>query len=306
MTHHEKALARYPRVSVLIPCFHADDYIVEAVESVLAQNYPHIEILIAPDDQQTYSFLRERLKSIQLRILPPTRGNGTGAGNTRNHAIDFSTGDYFFCLDSDDTIESGLISAMMPLAREWGAAVCRTHYCDDHGQPLRTPHLPPKILSLSGYGQLLSSLRTLTARRLCPGYRNGFAQDILHDMHVIASMGGEIPVAPEGYYRLRVREGSASNSGPEKELRIQQRYDEIAHQAVATPTALGLQNLSLMLRHEIADAFRFRAFVSRRFYASGETRYTDFVRSREAQLYDEYRIDQHAAASDVGGTATPA
>ena len=45
-----------------------------------AQTWGHVEIIVAPDDDDTYRQLRERFKSPQLRIIAPGAAPGSGPG----------------------------------------------------------------------------------------------------------------------------------------------------------------------------------------------------------------------------------
>lgn len=88
-------------ISVVIPCYNHGAYVDEAVESVLAQNYPHLEIVIINDgstDAETNELLahyerpRSRVYRIENRGLPAAR----------NYGIRQTTGEYVCCLDADD------------------------------------------------------------------------------------------------------------------------------------------------------------------------------------------------------------
>lgn len=91
--------AHLPLVSVIIPVYNRDRYLSEAIDSVFAQNYPAIELIIV-DDGST-----DRSAKIAQRYLPNLRyhyqPNG-GIGAARNMGIALSTGEFLAFLDSDD------------------------------------------------------------------------------------------------------------------------------------------------------------------------------------------------------------
>jgi hypothetical protein len=74
--------AHYSRVSLFIPCFHSPAYVGDAIPAAVAQRYDHIEIIVGPNDCQTYVHLRDTFKSPQIRILPPGLAPGPSAGAT--------------------------------------------------------------------------------------------------------------------------------------------------------------------------------------------------------------------------------
>ena len=88
-----------PRVSVIIPCYNAGDYIAETIESVLRQTLSPAEIVVVDDGSTDRS--REVLHRFGDRIVVLGKANG-GPASARNLGIARSTGDYIAFLDSDD------------------------------------------------------------------------------------------------------------------------------------------------------------------------------------------------------------
>jgi len=276
-----------PRVSVLIPAFAANAFVHEAVNSVFNQDYPHIETIVIPDDGSTYSHLRHQIDSPRLRLLVPDTHAGTAGAF--NRGIDAATGDFIAACDADDLWPSNYISELVPLAIQAGAAAAPTVYTDWDGQKIRVPPIQPQCLSLSGYAQLVASIRPLIHRSYECGYIGERASDVLHDMHVIAAAGGQIPVVNGTHYQARERIGSATDTGG-KDSAYQQAYTSLAHAARHHPTRVGLQRLSTQDRLTIAYAFDFRRFVSEQYEQCAEPgqTYNRFVAEREARLWDEF------------------
>lgn len=279
---------KYPRVTLLIPCFDAGAYVDDAIRCALEQTYGHIEIIVAPDDGDTYQHLRDTFKSPQLRIIPPGNTPKTGAGATRNRAIDASSGEYFTMLDSDDLIPKNYIEELMRVAIVEGAALAPTRYLAwDRLELIRVPPVHNQLLSLSGFSQLLSSIHPLVHRSLEVGYYDGFAQDVIHDGTIIAKLG-TISVVNSVSYELRLRSGSACNNGNDAELQIQKSYAERIEQILTRPTEIGMQFLSYQDRQDFANLFRFRAMASMEFSKSGAASYNEWVAGNEAALWDRF------------------
>ncbi len=276
-----------PRVSVLIPAFAADRFVHEAVDSILAQDYPHIETIVIPDDGDTYSHLRKRMDSTRLRLLPTDRHSGPGGA--RNRGIDAATGDFIAVCDADDLWPSNYLSTLVPLAEEAGACAAAVRYTDWDGLLVRTPPVPPQCLTLSGYGQLLASAHPVLHCSFEVGYVEGVAEDVVHDLHLIAALGGQITVSTHTHYQARERNGSLTDTHGD-DGRFQQAYQRYSHTARFRPTQLGMQRLSAPTRSQIAQAFDFRRFVSEQYqqFAESGQSYNQFVAGTEARLWDEF------------------
>ncbi len=100
-----------PLVSVCIPAYNAKEYIVSTLNSLVQQTYRNLEIIVVEDGsampckKEVESFLDPRIKYYFQK-------NG-GAGNARNKAFHFSTGDYIKFMDADDLLSNNSIEAQV-------------------------------------------------------------------------------------------------------------------------------------------------------------------------------------------------
>ncbi|EOS13052.1 glycosyltransferase family 2 protein [Phocaeicola sartorii] len=127
----EKAL-----VSVVIPTYKRPENLLRAIESVKAQTYPYIEIIVVDDNgmgtewqQFTQRMLHELIEdNTILYIVHEVNKNGSAARNT---GFAVSKGAFVNFLDDDDVFEPTKIEKQMEcLARHdktFGACVCNTH-----------------------------------------------------------------------------------------------------------------------------------------------------------------------------------
>lgn len=88
-----------PKVSLVIPTFNCEQYLSEAIESVLNQTYCDFEILVVDDGSTDNTRAKiERYKSM-IRYIPQ---NNQGPSAARNLGIRHSNGKYIGFLDADD------------------------------------------------------------------------------------------------------------------------------------------------------------------------------------------------------------
>lgn len=94
-----------PLVSVIIPAYNAEKYIAETLESVYAQTYRPIEVIVVDDGstdrtaEVVNSFRGRKADKIDLIYIPQ---RNSGPSRARNKGIKASKGKYIAFLDSDD------------------------------------------------------------------------------------------------------------------------------------------------------------------------------------------------------------
>lgn len=105
-----KSREEAPLVSVVIPCFNGEAFLKEAIESVITQSYPRVEIIVVDDGSTDHS--GDIAQSYPVRYIhQPNRGLTA----SRNLGIQESRGSYLVFLDADDRL--------MPEAIEMGLRV---------------------------------------------------------------------------------------------------------------------------------------------------------------------------------------
>ena len=94
-------MPRNPKVSVLMPVYNGEEYIREAIDSVLSQTLRDFELIIINDGSTDNSI--QIIKSYSdPRIVLVNSATNSGVIATLNKGIDAARGDYIARLDADD------------------------------------------------------------------------------------------------------------------------------------------------------------------------------------------------------------
>lgn len=96
-----KSADKRPLISVLLPAYNAEKYIRESVESILAQTYPHFELLVIDDgsDDKTAEIVAS-IKDARLKLI--RNPQNLGLIKTLNRAVSLAQGAYIARMDADD------------------------------------------------------------------------------------------------------------------------------------------------------------------------------------------------------------
>lgn len=103
--------ATLPLVSVIIPFFKQEAFLLETLDSVLQDGYPNLEIIIVDDGSPTPA--SAVLPVHGTWILLRTENRGPSAA--RNCGFRMSTGEYLLFPDSDDRLTTGSIASHVDL-----------------------------------------------------------------------------------------------------------------------------------------------------------------------------------------------
>lgn len=98
-------------VSIIIPVYNVEQYIEKCMDSVVAQDYENLEIIVINDGSKDDSIeIVRKYESNKVKIVEKKNG---GLSAARNSGVKYCKGEYIFFLDSDDWIEPDTISSLV-------------------------------------------------------------------------------------------------------------------------------------------------------------------------------------------------
>ena len=110
-----KVVSAKPKVSVAVVTYNQCALLRECLDSILAQDYPNLEIVIADDasPDRTRDVIAEYQARHGATIVPVLAANNGGVTANQQAALDACTGDYIAWMAGDDLMLPGKISAQV-------------------------------------------------------------------------------------------------------------------------------------------------------------------------------------------------
>jgi glycosyltransferase involved in cell wall biosynthesis len=128
-----------PLVSIIIPLYNSEKYIVESVTSALAQTWPNKEIIVVDDGSTDSSLsIAKNFESENVKVLSQ---ENKGASAARNKGLSLAKGDYVQFLDADDLLSENKIEVQINQLKDHPnhLGLCGTVYFNDGDDPLQQP-----------------------------------------------------------------------------------------------------------------------------------------------------------------------
>ena len=138
-----------PKVSVIVPVYNMGGKIRKSVESIIAQTYENLEIILVDDGSKDDSLEQCLELEKDYSRVKVYHTENRGSGPARNHGIENATGDYLYFPDADDYIEPDAIKILVSnaLSTDADMVLCGYRDVDEKG----------KILYEKKYKQVLVS-----------------------------------------------------------------------------------------------------------------------------------------------------
>jgi len=218
-----------PKVSLIIPVYNVEEYLVKCLDSAINQTLTEIEIIVINDGSSDDSLsICEKYANQDSRIKLITQKN-CGLSAARNTGIEASTGKFIIFLDSDDYIEPILLEKTYTKAINekldivvYGYNQVDTNYKVIFTNKIRDSHtqeLKKRILSAKKSPMACDKLykRDLFTQHeiLFPVGR--YHEDV-YTTYKLAYFANKIGVIEETYYNWLRRDGSISKSISRKHI----------------------------------------------------------------------------------------
>ena len=119
------------KVSVIVPVYGVEKYIVKCIDSIVNQKLKDIEIIVVNDGTKDNSqeIIDRYVKKYPKLIKSYIKENG-GLSSARNFGIKYATGEYIAFIDSDDWVSLDMFEKMYNKAKEnnFDIVTCDVNY----------------------------------------------------------------------------------------------------------------------------------------------------------------------------------
>ena len=112
-----------PIISIVVPVYRVEKYLRKCVDSILAQTYEKLEIILVDDgsDDSCSDICDDySLKDNRIKVFHKSNG---GLSDARNYGTEHASGSFIMFIDSDDYIESDFIETIYNLLVSSGADI---------------------------------------------------------------------------------------------------------------------------------------------------------------------------------------
>lgn len=182
-------------VSIIIPIYNTETFLAEAIESILAQTFTELEIILVNDGSLDNSkeickkYSRENSKIVYLEQ------ENQGVSIARNNGLSVAKGDYIYFMDSDDSIAEEYIENAYQLLKSKQAdiAIIGTHFCNKFPNTCAFPTWA--IMISNAFLKQLPDVRFPERIQPC--------EDGLFS-HMLFTQSPKVVLYPEGVYHYRI------------------------------------------------------------------------------------------------------
>lgn len=216
----------HPEVSVIIPIYNVEQYLVECCESILYQSFENFELILINDGSTDGSYeVARRIKEKDERVILLSQEN-KGQSAARNLGLQYAKGKYVLFVDSDDWVEKDCLRLLYENMEKYHSDIscCRSQFVSVDGK-LSVSRVK-SLLCSEGTEILLDALsvKNFTTSPWAKLYNKSFLdkyqlifkegiinEDTLFSLQV-ACMAQKVSYINDVLFDIREREGSTSRS----------------------------------------------------------------------------------------------
>lgn len=210
-------------VSIIIPCYNAEKYIVETIESVINQTYSNWELIVVNDGSTDSSLQKiDEFVNQGFKIEVFNKKN-TGVSDTRNYGLKKAKGEFITFLDADDIWYADYLNKQLDLLQtssfELSYTACKL--VDEKGRDLNkiikgesTPSLKDFLIQKANYNTNPSGV---VYKKICFDHFLGFDINLSNnaDQDILIQMlgkGYDIGYVDEILWDYRIHDNNMSKN----------------------------------------------------------------------------------------------
>ena len=230
-------------ISIIVPVYNVEKYLVECIESILSQTYENFELILVDDGSPDNSGkICDEYAEKDGRIKVIHKENG-GLPSARNAGLDIAAGEYAAFVDSDDVIENNYLKTLYESNQRENSEISFCKFCRFDGVntfelkenfPMGSIIVDPKnqdflriakrLLSQKDnfFGSVCRSLfskRVFSFVRFDEGIKKG-SEDLVYILNSL-KFAKKLSFVDKVLYRYRVNLGSVSHTYKKEFLKSQ-------------------------------------------------------------------------------------
>lgn len=207
-------------ISVVVPVYNAGPYLRQCLDSIAAQTYSHMEVILVDDAStdgsgQICKEYAERDERFQYVRFPANRGPSAA----RNEGVGRAAGAFLSFVDADDYVEPDLLEKLYRSLTESGADIstCGADGIWLESGPARTYSRAEAVCCLAKGAPFnhvpWGKLYCAELARACPFDENVFYSEDLLFLYEALKRSEKVSCIPDVLYHYVSREGSQMRSG---------------------------------------------------------------------------------------------
>lgn len=210
-------------VSIIIPCYNAEKYIAETIQSVINQTYKNWELIIVNDGSTDHSLnIIKEFAANDNRISLIDKPN-SGVSDSRNKGLEKAKGEYIAFLDADDVWNSQYLEKQIAnlQSNRFNISYTACQLINQNGEKLQkhlrgenNPQLNDFLLQKGNY---ITSPSGIVYKRECFNKVNGFDSNLSNnaDQDILIQMlakGNTIGYIDECLWNYRIHDNNMSKN----------------------------------------------------------------------------------------------
>ncbi|MEY2701520.1 MAG: hypothetical protein RLY43_140 [Bacteroidota bacterium] len=228
------------KLSIIIPIFNVEDYLIKCLDSVINQTYTNTEIILVNDgSQDKCQSICNEYSLIHNNIIVIHKDNG-GLSSARNAGLDKATGEYIAFVDSDDWIDADMYKTLIGLIEDNNADIAACDFKEVYIDKT-VFHNNSGNVTIFNKEEAINSLVTVKnsvrfevwnkvfKRELIGDLRfkeRQVFEDVFFDRNIFLKLKKLVYIDKPFYNYLKTRQGNTNSYFNENKLKVFKEFDD--------------------------------------------------------------------------------